>query len=410
MISTRVVITYFLGWSNFFCQVIVSMVNVEMTNAPPISNTNRIRRKLKAIAANVTKCKIDQIRLKLQYNKNSNGCRTTGRGCSKNRLGGGAYGTAYKAYASNGKTVPFVVKESTKQDISDQESKIEHDTIRVLRNAGFTENIPRVYGYQMCGMKEYLFSDLVKGVALKDFRPTSEHQLPSIITQILYTLYRINKKLPSFRHHDLHQDNVMIVEDDSKVLTIEYPVNSGQKYKFNNGGVKAVIIDFGLATVQGANNPKVSQGGYTHAGIKPNSNSIYDAHFFLNCIYLMIINPRSGLGPATNITNNNKRNKIKESITRATRFIEKHFEKRFLGPGDTPLIKGGRLTLDAQTKVTKRIGDLVRDIVLLPVVTPPGSNRQPTDLPPSRPNKPIVNQSNVSKMYKNLVAFQQRPR
>ena len=380
-----------------------------MTNAPP-SNTNVIRNKMKAIAANVTKCKIDQIRLKLQYNKNSNGCRTTGRGCSKNRLGGGAYGTAYKAYASNGKTVPFVVKESTKQDISDQESKIEHDTIRVLRNAGFTENIPRVYGYMMCGMKEYLFSDLIKGVALKDFRPTSEHQMSSIITQILYTLYRINKKLPSFRHHDLHQDNVMIVEDDSKVLTIEYPVNSGQKYKFNNGGVKAVIIDFGLATVQGANNPKVSQGGYTHAGIKPNSNSIYDAHFFLNCIYLMIINPRSGLGPATNITNNNKRNKIKESITRATRFIEKHFEKQFLGHRDTNLIKGGRLTLTAQRQVVKRLDDLVKDIVLLPVVTPPGSNRQPTDLPPSRPNKPIVNQSNVSKMYKNLVAFQQRPR
>ena len=386
------------------------MVNVEMANAPPISNTDVIRNKMRAIAANVTKCKIDQIRLKLQYNKNSNGCRTTGTGCSKNRLGGGAYGTAYKAYASNGKTVPFVVKESTKQDISDQESKIEHDTIRVLRDAGFTENIPRVYGYQMCGMKEYLFSDLVKGVALKDFRPTSEHQLPSIITQILYTLYRINKKLPSFRHHDLHQDNVMIVKDDIKVLTIEYPVNSGQKYKFNNGGVKAVMIDFGLATVQGANNPKVSQGGYTHAGIKPNSNSIYDAHFFLNCIYLMIINPRSGLGPATNVTNNNKRNKIKESITRATRFIEKHFEKQFLGHRDTNLIKGGRLTLDAQTKVTKRIGDLVRDIVLLPVVTPPGSNRRTTDLPPPRPNKPNVNQSNVKKMYKNLVAFQQRPR
>lgn len=386
--------------------------NVIMTNAPPISksNTNVIRNKMRAIAANVTKCKIDQIRLKLQYNKNSNGCRTTGRGCSKNRLGGGEYGTAYKAYASNGKTVPFVVKESTKQDISDQESKIEHDTIRVLRNAGFTENVPRVYGYQMCGMKEYLFSDLVKGVALKDFRPTSEHQLPSIITQILYTLYRINKKLPSFRHHDLHQDNVMIVKDDIKVLTIEYPVNSGQKYKFNNGGVKAVMIDFGLATVQGANNPKVSRGGYKNSGIKPDSNPIYDAHFFLNCIYLMIINPRSGLGPATNVTNNNKRNKIKESITRAARFIEKHFEKRFLGHGDTPLIKGGRLTLDAQTKVTKRIGDLVKDIVLLPVVTPPGSNRRTTDLPPSRSNKPNVNQSNVSKMYKNLVAFQQRPR
>ena len=124
----------------------------------------------------------------------------------------------------------------------------------------------------------------------------------------------------------------------------------------------------------------------------------------------MIINPRSGLGPATNITNNNKRNKIKESITRATRFIEKHFEKRFLGPGDTPLIKGGRLTLDAQTKVTKRIGDLVRDIVLLPVVTPPGSNRRNIDLPPSRPinQQPNMSRVNIKNLWKGVVAHQAR--
>jgi len=241
----------------------------------------------------------------------------------------------------------------------------------------------------MCGMKEYLFSDLVKGVALKDFRPTSEHQLPSIITQILYTLYRINKKIPSFRHHDLHQDNVMIVKDESKDLTIEY---SGKKFNFNNGGVKAVIIDFGLATVKDVDNPKVSRGGYTNSGIEPNSNPIYDAHFFLNCIYLMLIS--SGFRPEIN---NNRRNKIKESNMRVIQFIEKHFEKQFLGPGDTRRIKGGRLTLVAQKEVNKTIGNLVKDIVLLPVVTPPGSNRQPTDLPPSRPNKPNVNQSNVSK-------------
>ena len=66
------------------------------------SNTNVIRNKMRAIAANVTGCKMDQVRLRLQYEVNSNGCRTTGRGCSKNRLGGGMYGTAYKAYASKG--------------------------------------------------------------------------------------------------------------------------------------------------------------------------------------------------------------------------------------------------------------------------------------------------------------------
>ena len=104
--------------------------NVKMSNASPINDVNMIRRKMKNIYANMTGCKMNDVRLKLQYKQNSNGCRTTKTGCSKNRLGGGAYGTAYKAYANNGKTVPLVVKESTKQNKDDQESKIEHDTIK----------------------------------------------------------------------------------------------------------------------------------------------------------------------------------------------------------------------------------------------------------------------------------------
>jgi hypothetical protein len=378
--------------------------NVEMGNAPPISNTNMIYNKLKSIAANVTNCKMDQVRVKLQYNKNSN----------RNRLGGGAYGTAYKAYASNGKTVPFVVKEMKKQNRDDQESKIEYDTIKVLlNNKGLPlfvkERIPRVYGYKICDNNEYLFSNLVNGVAIKDFRPTSEHQMPSIITQILYILYIINKKIPSFRHHDLHQNNVMIVKDVIKDLTIEYPVNSGKKYTFNNGGVKVVIIDFGLATVSGAKNPKIKEAGYLNSGIKPNSNSIYDAHFFLNSMYLMSINPGSSFGPSTNVTNNNRRNKINESIMRVRRFIEKHFDKKFLGLEHTNLIKGGRLTIPAQKQINKTLGELIKDIVLLPVVTPPGSNRKNNDLPPSRPKsqQPNMRGVNIKNIYKKLIAFQQ---
>ena len=86
------------------------------------NNKDIIERKLRAIAANVTNCKMDQVSLKLQINT------------EKNKLGGGMYGTAYKAYASNGKTVPFVVKKMKKINNNDQESQIEHDTIRFLQN------------------------------------------------------------------------------------------------------------------------------------------------------------------------------------------------------------------------------------------------------------------------------------
>ena len=81
----------------------------------------KIEEKLRAITANVTNCKMVQVGLKLQIN-------------DTNKLGGGVYGTAYKAYASNGKTVPFVVKEMKKRRNDDQESQIEYATTRVLRN------------------------------------------------------------------------------------------------------------------------------------------------------------------------------------------------------------------------------------------------------------------------------------
>ena len=49
------------------------------------NNKDIIERKLRAIAANVTNCKMDQVSLKLQINT------------EKNKLGGGMYGTAYKS-------------------------------------------------------------------------------------------------------------------------------------------------------------------------------------------------------------------------------------------------------------------------------------------------------------------------
>jgi len=290
-----------------------------------VNNKDIIEQKLRAITANVTKCKMENVGLKLQINS------------KKNKLGGGVYGTAYKAYASNGKKVPFVVKEMKKKNINDQESRIEHDTIRVLQNnipPFAKERIPRAYGYQICDTSEYLFSNLIKGVTLGDFIPDSEIQMASIITQVLYTLYIINDKIPSFRHHDLHQNNILIVKDAKKDLTIKI---SDKNYKFNNGGVKAVIIDFGLATVSGVNNPKINQGGYKYAGINRTSKSIYDAHFFLNSVYLS----------APILKQQIRNSKIKESITRVERFIEKNFDKKFLVAGPTNLIQGGRLTIVA---------------------------------------------------------------
>ena len=334
------------------------------------NNKDIIERKLRAIAANVTNCKMDQVSLKLQINT------------EKNKLGGGMYGTAYKAYASNGKTVPFVVKKMKKINNNDQESQIEHDTIRFLQNKippFARERIPHVYGFQICNNDEYLFSNIIKGVTLEKFKPSSEIQMASIITQVLYTLYIINEKIPSFRHHDLHKNNIMIVEDAKKELIIKI---SGKNYKFNNGGVKAVIIDFGMATVEGVNNPKINYGEYNNVGISRTSKSIYDAHFFLNSIYLS----------APKLKQQIKDPKIKESITRVQQFIEKHFDKKFLVMGPTNLIKGGRLKKDAQNQINVKFSNIIENIDLLHLQkNSPRNNRKPENV------------GNNTKMYKKSV-------
>ena len=340
-----------------------------------MSDKAKIEGKLRAIAANVTNCKMEQVRLKLQINSKTN------------KLGGGVYGTAYKAYARNGKTVPFVVKEMQKQRSDDQESQIEYATVRVLRNKippFAKERIQRSYGYQICDKEEYLFSNLIKGVALGDFKPDSEIQMASIITQVLYTLYIINDKIPSFRHHDLHQNNIMIVKDAKKDLTIKI---SGKNYKFNNGGVKAVIIDFGMATVAGVNNPKINQGALKYAGINRTSKSIYDAHFFLNSVYLSA--PRL----KQQITNP----KIKESITRVERFIEKHFDNKFLVAGSTNLIQAARLTFPAQDLINIKFIDIIKNIDLIPL------QQNSKRLPPARNNRKLETVGNITKVYKKLV-------
>lgn len=341
-----------------------------------MSDKAKIEEKLKAITANVAKCNMTQVGLKLQINS------------KKNKLGGGVYGTAYKAYASNGKTVPFVVKEMKKRNITDQESRIEYATTRVLRNSippFAKERIQRSYGFQICDKSEYLFSNLIKGVALGDFIPDSGIQMASIITQVLYTLYIINSKIPSFRHHDLHQNNILIVKDDKKDLTIKI---SGKDYKFNNGGVKAVIIDFGMATVTGVNNPKINQGGLKYAGINRTSKSIYDAHFFLNSVYLS----------APGLKQQIRDQKIKESITRVERFIEKHFDKKFLVAGPTNLIQGGRLTIPAQNQINIKLIDIIKNIDLIPL------QQNSPRLPPPRNNRKPENARNIKNVYKKLVS------
>ena len=142
-----------------------------------------------------------------------------------------------------------------------------------------------------------------------------------------------------------------------------------------------------MATVAGVKNPKINEGGLRYAGINQTSKSIYDAHFFLNSVYL------SAPGLKKQIRNP----KIKESITRVERFIEKHFDKKFLVLGPTNLIQGGRLTIPAQNQINIKFIDIIKNIDLIPL------QQNSQRLPPARNNRKLETAGNITNVYKKLV-------
>lgn len=84
--------------------------------------------------------------------------------------------------------------------------------------------------------------------------PADFIQLKSVLFMVIYTLYRIQKKYPGFRHNDLHTDNVMIKIDrefDWKHTKPRFLVfmDDGVKYTVPYFGYVPKIIDFGFSEI-----------------------------------------------------------------------------------------------------------------------------------------------------------------
>ena len=143
--------------------------------------------------------------------------------------------------------------------------------------------------------KDILYMELIDGESFYNwFRKTNPSlaAVKSVITQVFDNLYRIHQKYPSFRHRDLHTGNVMVSTTGKKS---KYTWKVGdKKYKQENPGVTAYIIDFGLSYWSDRMpNPETAQGGYEHSGIYKNipGSIYYDTHRFLYSIYRTIRQP-----------------------------------------------------------------------------------------------------------------------
>lgn len=160
-------------------------------------------------------------------------------------IGQGEYGKVYRGKNKNGRIV--VIKNSDKN-------------LRTERNIAIKLkefNVPAVYGY-----RELLISEFINGETFRSYVESGQRKdLKALAHRVISNLNKIHKKLPSFRHHDLHLDNIMVLP-----------------------GAKVKIMDFGLSTLDGIKNPTINGFNNDH-GIFPTSHHMYDAHLFLNSLY-----------------------------------------------------------------------------------------------------------------------------
>ena len=210
------------------------------------------------------------------------------KGKNLRMLGKGAYGAVFYGCLEDACKTQIAIKVTTEPS-----AKMEYRIADKLRGMG----VPRMYHFKSCNDTDILYFEYIKGETLQEWmkRGQTAGAYRSLISQLIKNLKKIHEKYPKFRHHDLHWNNILVLE-----------------------GNKPIIIDFGLSTIDGVRNPDVVSGEFKNNGIYVGSHHMYDVHFILNIIYKY-----------TNVT------KVKN-------FIRDLFPAKYLN-STNPWIKLGRL-------------------------------------------------------------------
>ena len=177
-------------------------------------------------------------------------------------------------------------------------ARMEFTIAKKLRGFGVPEN----YIYKTCSDKVIIYMEYIDGVELRNWwvtNPTLEQQ-KSLIVQVIYNLYRIHRKYPKFRHHDLHGGNILIKKVPEKKIKVEL---NNKTYTISNGGIEAVMIDFGFSLFPRIKNPLINDNYFKNIGISRKSHKLYDVHLFLNSLYNLITQQKNP-GVATRVSRN----------------------------------------------------------------------------------------------------------
>lgn len=228
--------------------------------------------------------------------KKKNGTMTKGAV----KLGEGQYGKVYRGCIDDGCEKYIAYKEirtpsltektnnlplaGFKRALDEINPQMEFTIAKKLEGFG----VPKMYLYKTCDNKDILYTEYVKGKELREWMVT-QPTLPaikSVMAQVIYNLYRIQKKYPGFRHHDLHLGNILVRPVPVKDMKI-------MGSTISNAGFEAVIIDFGFAVFPRIKNPLINANNYKNIGISRKSDKHYDLHFFLNSIHNLVLQPRT---------------------------------------------------------------------------------------------------------------------
>ena len=184
------------------------------------------------------------------------------------------------------------------------------------------------YAIEKCDNLMFMYTEYANNGTLKSFlKNNNKNLLPihfrTIITQILHSLYKIQNKYPTFRHHDLHCENILINNKSPSRVKLLKVYNS--TLKVHDIGIQTLISDFGFSTIKGIKNSEVDTFSYkSNYGIYRESHRMYDVQYFLNSMRQEIKN--LGL----------------KSGTEALQFIERVLPIEYLGK-ETSKIKDFRL-------------------------------------------------------------------
>ena len=225
--------------------------------------------------------------LKVPYHGSSEKLRP-GKGTP---LGQGMYGKVYRGSINDNGRRYVAYKEIDTSLNSEGTSDFEFKVAQKLKKYA----VPKMYLYKKCEDEKMniLYMERLEGDDFNKWWKTepSLEAIKSVITQVVYNLYQISQDIPGFRHHDLHGGNVVV----SKDVKVPFSWKVGNKtYTIPNGGVDAVMIDFGLAHFPRMTNPTLKNGGYKRVGIpdKGPAHPLYDLHLFLYTIFAKVRYPQ----------------------------------------------------------------------------------------------------------------------